>query len=109
MAEQSEKLGIHLHIDNEPHFLTVPRSKEKYFRDAADLINDLLNKYRQSYQNQTTAKYNVVVMLDIAVRYIQSLENKDTQPIMDSIAELQDEVEDALHINKSTTADEATK
>lgn len=102
MAEQSEKLGIHLHINNEPHFLTVPRSKEKYFREAEELINDLFNKYRQSYQNQTTAKYNAVVMLDIAVRYMQSLEQNDTQPIMDSIAEMQSEVEEALHINTAS-------
>lgn len=102
MAEQSEKLGIHLHINNEPHFLTVPRSKEKYFREAEELINDLFNKYRQSYQNQTTAKYNAVVMLDIAVRYMQSLEQNDTQPIMDSIAEMQSEVEEALHINAAS-------
>lgn len=104
MAEQSEKLGIHLHINNEPHFLTVPRSKEKYFREAEELINDLFNKYRQSYQNQTTAKYNAVVMLDIAVRYMQSLEQNDTQPIMDSIAEMQSEVEEALHINAASSS-----
>lgn len=104
MAEQSEKLGIHLHINNEPHFLTIPRSKEKYFRDAEELINDLFNKYRQSYQNQTTAKYNAVVMLDIAVRYMQSLEKNDTQPIMDSIAEMQSEVEEALHLGSALTS-----
>lgn len=109
MAENNEKLGIHLLIGNETHFLTIPRKKEKYFRDAADLINDLYNKYRQSYQNQTTAKYDAVVMLDIAVRYLQSLEKNDTKPIMDSIAEMQSEVEEALHINSSKPDDKGTK
>lgn len=109
MAEQSEKLGIHLLIGNETHLLTVPRKKEKYFRDAAELINSLYNKYRQNYQNQTTSKYNAVVMLDIAVRYLQSLENNDTKPIMDSIDEMQSEVEEALHIDKPTLVDESSK
>lgn len=96
MAEYSDKLGIHLLIGNETHQITVPRAKERYFREAADLINERYNKYRQHYQNQTPAKYNAVVMLDIAVRYLQALESKDTQPIMDSIAELQSEIEEVL-------------
>lgn len=99
MATSNDKIGIHLLIGNETHLITVPRENERYFREAAELINERYNKYRQSFQNQSSAKYNAVVMLDIAVRYIQSQENKDTQPIMDAIAELQSEVEDALGPN----------
>lgn len=101
MAEYSDKLGIHLLIGNETHQITVPRDKEQYFREAAELINDRYNKYRQHYQNQTQSKYNAVVMLDIAVRYLQTLESKETKPIMDSIAELQNEIEEVLETDES--------
>lgn len=99
MATSNDKIGIHLLIGSETHLITVPRESERYFREAAELINERYNKYRQSYQNQSSARYNAVVMLDIAVRYIQSQENKDTQPIMDAIAELHSEVEEALGPN----------
>lgn len=96
----SDRIGINLLIGNEMHNITVPRNKEKIFREAAELINERYNKYRQSYQNQSATKYNAVVMLDIAVRYLQNQGDNDTQPIMTSLAELQDEVEEALGVNK---------
>lgn len=96
MAESNDKLGINLLVGSQMHYLTVPRDKERFFREAADLINERYNKYRQSYQNQSSEKYNAVVMLDIAVRFLQNQDNHDTQPIMDSILELQSEIEDAL-------------
>lgn len=100
MAEYSEKLGITLLIGNDTHQITVPRDKERYFREAAELINERYNKYRQYYQNQTPAKYDALVMLDMAVRYLQALESKDTQPIMESIAELQSEIEEVIGQSK---------
>lgn len=99
MAETNDKLGINLLIGSEVHHITVARDMERYFREAAELINDRYNKYRQSFQNQTSSKYNAVVMLDIAVRYLQSLENHDTEPIMEAIDELNSEVEEALGAN----------
>lgn len=69
---------------------------ERFFREAAELINERYNKYRQSYQNQSTEKYNAVVMLDIAVRYLQNQDNHDTQPFVDSITSLLSEIEEVI-------------
>lgn len=99
MAESNDKIGINLLVGSEIQHLTVPRDKERFFREAADLINERFNKYRQSYQNQSSAKYNAVVMLDIAVRYLQEQDKHDTQPIMAAIAELNSEIEEALADN----------
>lgn len=100
MAEYSEKLGINLVIADERHHFNVPRDKEHYFREAAELINRRYNAYRDSYQNQTPAKYNAVVMLDIAVRYLQCKEEHSTEPIFDSIKELNEEIEQLLGENQ---------
>lgn len=99
MAEIPEKIGINLLIGSQMHYITVPIEKERYFREAAELINERYNKYRQSYQNQNTDKYNAVVMLDIAVRYLQGVDRNDTQPLFDSIETLTKEIEEALGEN----------
>lgn len=100
MAENNEKLGINLDIAGEKHHFVISRDKEKHFREAAELINRRYNAYRESYQNQTPAKYNAVVLLDIAVRYLQSQEDHSTEPIMESIRELNSEIEELLGDNK---------
>lgn len=93
---ENDRIVINLLIGNQTHQLTVTREMEPFFREAAELINDRYNKYRQSYQNQDINKYNAVVMLDIAVRYLKNKDNQDTQPFMDSILQLTEEVETAL-------------
>ena len=105
MNEISEKLGINLLIGNQTHYINVPRDKERFFREAADLINERHNLYRQSYSNQSTEKYNALVMLDIAVRYLQAQESNSTQPFVESLNTLTLEIEDALgesHQSEST-------
>lgn len=99
MAEYNDKLGINLIIADEKHHFVVPRDKERYFREAAELINKRFNAYRESYQNQTAAKYNAVVMLDIAVRYLQCKDEQNTEPIMNSLRELNEEIEQILGEN----------
>lgn len=78
------------------HLITVPRDKEKIFRDAADYVNERYNKYRQGFQNQSSEKYNAVVMLDIAVRYLQQQDNVDTTPYAKAIDQLTSEIEEIL-------------
>lgn len=96
MNGNTEKLGINLLIGNQTHYINVPREKERFFREAAELINERHNLYRQSYSNQSTEKYNALVMLDIAVRYLQLQDANNTQPFVDSLSALTLEIEDAL-------------
>lgn len=91
-----DRYVINLRVGNNTHQVTVTREMEPFFRNAAELINERYNKYRQSYQNQDTDKYNAVVMLDIAVRYLKIKDNQDTKPLMDSIIQLTEEVENTL-------------
>lgn len=103
MAENNDKLGITLDIEGEKYHFNVPREKEANFRNAAELINRRYNAYRQSYQNQPQAKYHAVVMLDIAVRYLECKDNHDRLPLVEAITELNSEVEEALNISPTST------
>lgn len=94
-----EKVNVNLLVGNQYQQFTVPLDKERYFRDAAELINDRFNKYRQGFQNQSTDRYNAVVMLDIAVRYLQQQEEHDTLPFVQSIGKLTAEIEEVLGEN----------
>lgn len=98
MAVPSDKLGINLLVGSQMHLITVSRDKEKIFRDAADYINERYNAYRQSFQNQSSEKYNAVVMLDIAVRYLQQQNNVDTTPYAAAIDKLTSEIEEILGV-----------
>lgn len=92
----NDKLAINLLIGSQMHSFTVSRDKERLFREAAELINERYNKYRNIYQNQSTDNYNASVMLDIAVRYIQNQDNQDTTPFIDSMKALTQEIEEVL-------------
>ena len=92
----NDRISIRLRIGSNIHQLTVPTEKEEVFRRAAELINDRLNKYQQGFQNQSTERYNAVVMLDIAVRYLQQQNDLDTLPFMQSIEQLTGEIEEGL-------------
>ena len=96
MAEISDKLSIQLHINNRPQQITVPREKEKIFRDAAELINELYNQYRASFPHQSQEKYDTTVLIDLAARVMQLKDNNDTAPIIASIAQLTNEIEEVL-------------
>lgn len=96
MADNNDKIGINLVINGDRQHLTIPRDKEKVFRDAADLINERFNKYRQSFQNQSSTRYTAFVMLDIAVRYLQTQDKQDTQPFTQSMTELLAEIEETI-------------
>lgn len=92
----NDKVTINLLIGSQQHQISVPHDMEPYFRDAAKLINEKYNLYRQGYQNQSTDRYNAVVMLDIAVRYIQHKHDQNTLPFVRSMEQLTQEIEDIL-------------
>ncbi|MCF0235953.1 MAG: cell division protein ZapA [Bacteroidaceae bacterium] len=96
MEPVSEKFTIQLLIGNQIHHLVVPRDNEKIFRDAAVYINEKFNQYRQRYQNQSNDKHTALTLIDLAIQILQTKENNDTQPFIDSMAKLTAEMEEVL-------------
>ena len=89
MAEYTDKLSIQLHVNNRPLQITIERAKEKNYRDAADLINELFNQYRATFPHQSPEKYESTVLIDLAYRVIEL-------PFAETIGKLKDEIEEAL-------------
>ena len=76
--------------------LSIERAKEKNYRDAADLINELFNQYRATFPHQSPEKYESTVLIDLAYRVIELENNTDTSPFAETIGKLKDEIEEAL-------------
>ncbi len=91
-----DKLGIQLLLGNRTHSITVKREEEEYFRAAAKMINDKLNRYRKAYPNKDNEEYMSVVLLDIAVSLVKNKGNNDTRPYVEALEKLGEEVLDAL-------------
>ena len=96
MAEYTDKRSIQLHVNNRPLQITIERAKEKNYRDAADLINELFNQYRATFPHQSPEKYESTVLIDLAYRVIELENNTDTSPFAETIGKLKDEIEEAL-------------
>ncbi|MGL5273610.1 MAG: cell division protein ZapA [Phocaeicola sp.] len=95
-------LKIHLLIDSERYPLTIKRSEEEKYRNAAKQINDKLNKYRSNFPNFLEEKHWAMAALELAFEN-QSLKGKnDILPYQERIEKLTKEVEEAIHNTKES-------
>lgn len=101
MAEEkqtNDKLNITLHIyDTNIKVFNVERKEEELYRKGADLINELLNAYYQSFTGKKSPKEIMYfAMIDLARRYEEQLLRNDTKPYDDILSQLTSEIEDDL-------------
>ena len=87
-----EKLRIKLHLYETDLMVNVPREEEQYYRAAAKQVTETVNTYAKIYQGKKT--HNDVMymaMLDLALAALN-----DTQPFMELIAKLTQEIEEVM-------------
>lgn len=92
-----EKLRIKLHLYETDLMVNVPREKEQYYRAAAKQVTETVNTYAKIYQGKKT--HNDVMymaMLDLALRSNKLAALNDTQPFMELIAKLTQEIEEVM-------------
>ena len=92
-----EKLRIKLHLYETDLMVNVPREEEQYYRAAAKQVTETVNTYAKIYQGKKT--HNDVMymaMLDLALRPNKLAELNDTQPFMELIAKLTQEIEEVM-------------
>lgn len=92
-----EKLRIKLHLYETDLMVNVPREEEQYYRAAAKQVTETVNTYAKIYQGKKT--HNDVMymaMLDLALRSNKLAELNDTQPFMELIAKLTQEIEEVM-------------
>lgn len=92
-----EKLRIKLHLYETDLMVNVPREEEQYYRAAAKQVTETVNTYAKIYQGKKT--HNDVMymaMLDLALRSNKLTALNDTQPFMELIAKLTQEIEEVM-------------
>lgn len=92
-----EKLRIKLHLYETDLMVNVPREEEQYYRAAAKQVTETVNTYAKIYQGKKT--HNDVMymaMLDLALRSNKLAALNDTQPFMELIAKLMQEIEEVM-------------
>lgn len=92
-----EKLRIKLHLYETDLMVNVPREEEQYYRAAAKQVTETVNTYAKIYQGKKT--HNDVMymaMLDLALRSNTLAALNDTQPFMELIAKLTQEIEEVM-------------
>lgn len=92
-----EKLRIRLHLYETDLMVNVPREEEQYYRAAAKQVTETVNTYAKIYQGKKT--HNDVMymaMLDLALRSNKLAALNDTQPFMELITKLTQEIEEVM-------------
>ncbi len=92
-----EKLRIKLHLYETDLMVNVPCEEEQYYRAAAKQVTETVNTYAKIYQGKKT--HNDVMymaMLDLALRSNKLAALNDTQPFMELIAKLTQEIEEVM-------------
>ena len=92
-----EKLRIKLHLYETDLMVNVPREEEQYYRAAAKQVTETVNTYAKIYQGKKT--HNDVMymaMLDLALRSNKLAALNGTQPFMELIAKLTQEIEEVM-------------
>lgn len=92
-----EKLRIKLHLYETDLMVNVPREEEQYYRAAAKQVTETVNTYAKIYQGKKT--HNDVMymaMLDLALRSNKLAALNDTQPFMELIAKLTEDIEEVM-------------
>lgn len=92
-----EKLRIKLHLYETDLMVNVPREEEQYYRAAAKQVTETVDTYAKIYQGKKT--HNDVMymaMLDLALRSNKLAALNDTQPFMELIAKLTQEIEEVM-------------
>lgn len=92
-----EKLRIKLHLYETDLMVNVPREEEQYYRAAAKQVTETVNTYAKIYQGKKT--HNDVMymaMLDLALRSNKLAALNDTQPFMELVAKLTQEIEEVM-------------
>lgn len=64
----SDKLSIQLNIGSKTYPMEIDRKNEKIYRDAANMINNKIRLYINTFPDQDKEDYMAMALIDIAVK-----------------------------------------
>lgn len=88
-----DMMKINLLIDCQRYPLNIRREDELLYRDAAKLIDKTLNKYRNWRPELSAGQHWAMAALELAYAYISNKDKNDTQPYLNKLEELTEELD----------------
>lgn len=89
-------MKIHVLIDSVRYPMIIKRTDEFQYREAARLLNERLNVYRESYQDIGAIKQWAMTAYEFAFEAVTYKAKNDTQPYKDKLEELGKELDEYL-------------
>lgn len=80
-----DRQRIRLLIGDVNYPLYIPRSDEQLYRDAARMINDMLNRYRETFPGLSKEQYLAMVALHNAFMNLEKKHLNDTAPFAERL------------------------
>lgn len=99
-----EKLSIKVNVADRYYPLKIDRRDEEKIRKAAKLINDRVLQYKQRYTDKDMQDFLAMASLQFVIKALECEENKDTQPVLDEIKELSDQIEVFLKESRASSS-----
>ena len=91
-----DKLRIKLLIGDANYPLHINRNDEQLYRDAARQINDMLNRYRETYPGLSKEQYLAMVALQNSCMNLERRRDNDTAPFAERLQQSIDLLTDYL-------------
>jgi cell division protein ZapA (FtsZ GTPase activity inhibitor) len=79
--------------------LAIAIEEEENIRKAANIINNKVLQYRNKFADKDTQDFLAMSALQFVIKLIESEKNKDIEPLIDEIKELNEELENILKSN----------
>lgn len=80
-----DKLKIKLLIGDANYPMTIDRADEEKLREASRRINDMLNRYRETYPGLSKEQYLAMVALQNGVMNLEKIGHNDTAPFSERL------------------------
>ena len=91
-----EKLSIRVNIIDRYYPLKIDRNDEEKIRKAGKIINEKVLQYKQKYADKDVQDFLAMAALQYVTRLLEIENNEDSHEFVDSIKELNEELEDYL-------------
>ena len=88
-----EKFNIHLNVAGKYYPLRIKRTDEAKFRQAAKLITDKVQKYRESYSEGEERDYLAMAAVDLVSELVELKNKQDISPIIEALRDINSELE----------------
>ncbi len=96
-----DKLSIKVNVADRYYPLKIERKDEEEIRRAARLINEKVLQYKQRYAEKDTQDFLAMAALQFVIKLLEFEKKTDVSPVVDSIKELNQELDAYLQGEKT--------